>query len=135
MCNDAFVRMLTPANGKMRDIDRLIAGSLSGAAVVTVTYPLEVVQTRLSIAESKRGDAASKQYAGIIDCFRQTYRTGGLRAFTRGYAASLAGITPYAYAQHTQHTAHSTAHNTRLCPSFAGAPLARPLSPLRSFCL
>ena len=57
---------------------------------MTFTYPLEVLQSRM---------ASGRQYIGIVDCFLQTWRVDGMRAFYKGYSASLLGIIPYTGSQ------------------------------------
>ena len=65
---------------------RLAAGSLAGAANVTLAYPLDVVRT--NIASSSKRAAGAERWAGIAETFRLLYRTHGLRGFARGLPAT-----------------------------------------------
>lgn len=67
---------------------KLFSGASAGIASVTVTYPLDLVRTRLSLpGETPRG---------IIACMHQVYvREGGVVALYRGLVPTIAGIAPY----------------------------------------
>lgn len=69
-----------------------LAGSLAGVAQITLTYPAEVVFTRLAMS----GAAISTvKYTGIVDCFVRTVRTEGVRALYNGYVPTLISGVPY----------------------------------------
>ncbi|XP_038214780.1 mitochondrial basic amino acids transporter-like [Zerene cesonia] len=59
-----------------------MAGGLAGALSWIVSYPVDVVKSRL------QGDAIQK-YAGAWDCFRQSIRTDGWRCMSRGLGPVL----------------------------------------------
>lgn len=92
----------------MPDIGRgpvldLVAGSIAGGTAVLVTYPLDLVRTKLayqvvgSSGSNIRGQfSAPPIYNGISDCVRKIYRECGTRGLYRGVAPSLYGIFPYA---------------------------------------
>lgn len=87
MCNDYYVAMVATPGQPLSDWKRLLCGSMSGATVVTFTYPLDITQTRL---------ASGAKFNGIWDCMMSTLRTEGLfTGLYRGYFTSLAGIIPY----------------------------------------
>jgi hypothetical protein len=66
-----------------------MAGSMSGVITHTVTFPMEVIRTRLSVAPKE-------MYSGIIDCARKiAVSEGPFRPFFRGLSASLASTIPY----------------------------------------
>jgi len=92
MCNEAFGRFLSTPGENLTDMQRLLAGSLSGATLITVTYPLDITQTRLATS-------TKSQYKGIIDCMTSTVRLEGLRGLYKGYVASVIGVSPYTGAQ------------------------------------
>eukprot|EP00746_Dinoflagellata_sp_MGD_P107871 gnl/MRDRNA2_/MRDRNA2_45989_c0_seq1.p1 gnl/MRDRNA2_/MRDRNA2_45989_c0~~gnl/MRDRNA2_/MRDRNA2_45989_c0_seq1.p1 ORF type:complete len:333 (-),score=38.26 gnl/MRDRNA2_/MRDRNA2_45989_c0_seq1:302-1300(-) len=80
-------------DGKLSLSQRIFSGGVAGAVSQTFIYPLEVIKTRLTVAE--RGE-----YQGIVDCIKITARTGTegeavIRRFYRGYCVSLGGIVPY----------------------------------------
>ena len=90
LCNDYYLSLMT-FDSDISLWGRFFAGSLSGATSVTFTYPLEVLQSRMA--------SGSRKYVGIVDCFLQTWRVDGMRAFYKGYSASLFGIIPYTGSQ------------------------------------
>jgi len=55
---------------------------------MTMVYPMYVLQTRMAIAERD-------VYRSLFDCFRQTYRVGGISSLFRGYYPSSCRIIPY----------------------------------------
>jgi len=61
--------------------------SLSGATQTCLTYPLDLVRTRIMIDQGR--------YNGIIDCFVKTYQREGLRAFYQGLGLSVLATTFY----------------------------------------
>jgi solute carrier family 25 (adenine nucleotide translocator) protein 4/5/6/31 len=85
----------------------LAAGGAAGATALTVSYPLEFTYTRLAADTGVAGHggahahaaggapAATRQYAGIADCIRQTVKADGIRGIYRGYGPSVAGIIVY----------------------------------------
>lgn len=66
----------------------LIAGACAGVSSTLITYPLELVKTRLTI---QRG-----VYDGLFDAFIKILREGGPGELYRGLAPSLIGVIPYA---------------------------------------
>ncbi|XP_010526209.1 PREDICTED: adenine nucleotide transporter BT1, chloroplastic/mitochondrial-like [Tarenaya hassleriana] len=66
----------------------LIAGACAGVSQTLLTYPLELVKTRLTI---QRG-----VYKGICDAFLKIIREEGPTELYRGLAPSLIGVVPYA---------------------------------------
>ena len=67
----------------------LIAGGFSGISAWVVSYPFDVVKTRIQIDGVIR-----KEYDGMIDCFVKTYRNEGLRAFVKGLGPALVRAFP-----------------------------------------
>ncbi len=69
-----------------------LAGSLAGIGQITITYPAEVIFTRLALS----GAATSPiKYSGILDCLRHTIRSEGPRALYNGYLPTILSGTPY----------------------------------------
>ncbi len=66
------------------------AGWLAGVSQATLTYPLEVVRTRLSIDKQMGGT-----YKGIIDCAAQTIRAEGVTALYKGYIMTFISTPVY----------------------------------------
>lgn len=80
-----IVKIFIPQNQNQSNLSSFAQSfslaSLSTAAQTCITYPLDVVRTRIMIDRAR--------YKGIIDCFKHTYRTEGVRAFYQGLGLSL----------------------------------------------
>ncbi|XP_010429547.1 PREDICTED: adenine nucleotide transporter BT1, chloroplastic/mitochondrial-like [Camelina sativa] len=84
-------KKLTPKLGEDSKIPipaSLLAGACAGVSQTLLTYPLELVKTRLTI---QRG-----VYKGIMDAFVKIIREEGPTELYRGLAPSLIGVVPYA---------------------------------------
>ncbi|EOA26375.1 hypothetical protein CARUB_v10023352mg [Capsella rubella] len=84
-------KKLTPKLGEDSKIpipSSLLAGACAGVSQTLLTYPLELVKTRLTI---QRG-----VYKGILDAFVKIIREEGPTELYRGLAPSLIGVVPYA---------------------------------------
>ncbi|KAG4144010.1 hypothetical protein ERO13_D05G009700v2 [Gossypium hirsutum] len=66
----------------------LVAGACAGVSSTLVTYPLELVKTRLTIEKN--------MYDGILDAFLKILQREGPAELYRGLAPSLIGVIPYA---------------------------------------
>jgi solute carrier family 25 phosphate transporter 23/24/25/41 len=69
---------------------RLLAGGMAGVTSVVVTYPLDLVRTRLSVQSDH-----NKKYAGIANAFRTIVQTEGVIALYKGINPTVMGIAPY----------------------------------------
>ncbi|KAG7389012.1 Hydrogenosomal carrier protein [Phytophthora pseudosyringae] len=67
-----------------------VAGSLSGFSASVITYPLDLIRTRVS---GQIG--ANLVYSGIAHTFMRTLREEGPRALFRGIGPTLFGALPY----------------------------------------
>ncbi|KAL5714519.1 Mitochondrial carrier protein CoAc2 [Ranunculus cassubicifolius] len=72
----------------------LMAGSLAGGTAVIVTYPLDLVRTKLAYQVGEPSKL-NLLYKGIFDCSTKIYRESGIKGLYRGVAPSLYGIFPY----------------------------------------
>lgn len=82
--------------------ERLFAGSLAGVASVFVTYPLDIIRTRLSIQTASIGNlqehfnSLGQKPPGIISVGKQMVRDeGGYLALYRGIIPTTMGVAPY----------------------------------------
>lgn len=67
-----------------------VSGSMSGFTASLLTYPLDLIRTRLS------GHIGNRiQYQGIFHTFQRTLGEEGFRALFRGVGPTLAGSIPY----------------------------------------
>lgn len=79
---------------------RLICGGIAGITSVTVTYPLDIVRTRLSIqSASFAGLGArdpSQKLPGLFTTMVTIYKNeGGMIALYRGIVPTVTGVAPY----------------------------------------
>ncbi|KAH6985613.1 solute carrier family 25 member 42 [Ilyonectria sp. MPI-CAGE-AT-0026] len=77
---------------------RLICGGIAGITSVFLTYPLDIVRTRLSIQSAsfaELGDRPDK-LPGMWTTLVRMYKTeGGVTALYRGIIPTVAGVAPY----------------------------------------
>ncbi|KAL4195144.1 hypothetical protein AMTRI_Chr05g63090 [Amborella trichopoda] len=88
---DTVKKALTPKSGEPPIIPispSLVAGAAAGVSSTLLTYPLELLKTRLTI---QRG-----VYENLLDAFLKILREEGPTELYRGLAPSLIGIVPYA---------------------------------------
>lgn len=77
---------------------RLICGGAAGITSVFLTYPLDIVRTRLSIqtASFVELDKSPEKVRGMWATMTTMYKTeGGLAALYRGILPTVAGVAPY----------------------------------------
>ncbi|KAL4341919.1 hypothetical protein GQ457_08G000340 [Hibiscus cannabinus] len=88
---DTVNKLLSPNPGEESKIPipaSLVAGACAGVSSTLVTYPLELVKTRLTIEKD--------MYDGILDAFLKILQKEGPAELYRGLAPSLIGVIPYA---------------------------------------
>ena len=82
----------------MSPIRRLLCGGAAGITSVTVTYPLDIVRTRLSIQSASFAALGqrSEQLPGMFTTMVLIYKNeGGFVALYRGILPTVAGVAPY----------------------------------------
>jgi solute carrier family 25 carnitine/acylcarnitine transporter 20/29 len=65
-------------------------GGLAGEALWLASYPFDVVKSKMQTD----GFGKEQRYKSMRDCFRQTYRAGGLGGFWKGLAPTLVRAMP-----------------------------------------
>ncbi|MBA0632072.1 hypothetical protein Godav_000882 [Gossypium davidsonii] len=88
---DTVNKQLSPTPGEEPKIpipSSLVAGACAGVSSTLLTYPLELIKTRLTIEKN--------MYDGILDAFLKILQKEGPGELYRGLAPSLIGVIPYA---------------------------------------
>jgi len=67
-------------------LGNMMAGGAAGATTLFMLYPLDFVRTRLAVDTALRSE---KQFAGMLDCFRQIAAKEGMNGLYRGFIVSL----------------------------------------------
>ncbi|KAH8709001.1 putative mitochondrial carrier [Beauveria bassiana] len=79
-------------------ITRLVCGGSAGITSVFLTYPLDIVRTRLSIQSASFAELGNRpqQLPGMWSTMATMYRSeGGVPALYRGIIPTVAGVAPY----------------------------------------
>uniref|UniRef100_A0A7N0TAT1 Uncharacterized protein n=1 Tax=Kalanchoe fedtschenkoi TaxID=63787 RepID=A0A7N0TAT1_KALFE len=88
---DTVNRFLSTSPGEQPKIPipaSFVAGACAGVSSTIITYPLELVKTRLTIQRDV--------YNGVFDAFVKILQEGGPAELYRGLTPSVIGVIPYA---------------------------------------
>jgi len=90
---------LTPIKGDTYPISltkNIISGGLAGGGSLAFVYSLDYARTRLAndLKGSKKG-AKEREFNGLIDVYRKTWASDGIRGLYRGFNISFVGIFVY----------------------------------------
>jgi solute carrier family 25 phosphate transporter 23/24/25/41 len=89
-------------NVELTPIRRLICGAAAGISSCIVTYPLDIVRTRLSIQSASfaalKREGAGEKLPGMFTTMVLIYKNeGGFLALYRGLIPTVAGVAPYVW--------------------------------------
>ena len=117
--NDTFTAALASrrTSGVLTVWDKIAAGSAAGVIQIALTYPLDLVRTRLQLAE-----AAGASYRGIAHCLQDTYVREGRSAIYKGLLPSMAAGVPYVGLQMSFYSELKSALGPRLPARPDGSP-------------
>lgn len=68
----------------------LMAGGLAGVLSWFITFPIDVIKTRMQVD----GFNQQHQYSNYYDCLKKSYKSEGWRLFTRGLSSTLLRAFP-----------------------------------------
>ncbi|XP_063956452.1 solute carrier family 25 member 43-like [Lytechinus pictus] len=84
--------LLADDTGRLTATRAMMAGALGGMAATVVTYPTDMVKTRLIVQPTA---STRRRYRGIIHAFKLIIKEEGLLAFYKGMLTSLLGSIPF----------------------------------------
>lgn len=76
-------------NCKREDLSPLTSlgyGATAGYALWGSIYPIDVVKSKI---QTDSLDPSKRQYSGMVDCFKKTWRAQGIKGFTGGLTPTL----------------------------------------------
>ncbi|XP_063697038.1 ADP,ATP carrier protein 1 [Culicoides brevitarsis] len=74
-------------------LGNLGSGGAAGATSLCFVYPLDFARTRLGADVGRAG--AERQYTGLVDCLKKTFKSDGIVGLYRGFNVSVQGIIIY----------------------------------------
>ncbi|XP_037046630.1 ADP,ATP carrier protein-like [Bradysia coprophila] len=97
VCKDKYQHIFLQGVDKHTQFGRyflgnLAAGSAAGATSLCLVYPLDFARTRLATDVGKNG---SREFLGLGDFLRKTFKTDGFFGLYRGFTTSIQGIVIY----------------------------------------
>lgn len=72
----------------------IASGAAAGASSSVFVYSLDYARTRLA-NDAKTSKGGSRQFNGLLDVYKKTLATDGVRGLYRGFVPSIAGIVVY----------------------------------------
>lgn len=73
----------------------IFSGGAAGAMSLCFVYSLDYARTRLANDAKAAGKGAERQFNGIVDVYRKTFRSDGFVGLYRGFMISCVGIIVY----------------------------------------
>ncbi len=85
---ERYKQMLMGNEGLAGNFQRFSAGALAACTAAFLTYPLDLIQTKLTVQTSTK-------YLGIHDCFTKVIQQDGYLGLYRGISVCLISVVPY----------------------------------------
>ncbi|KAM4662554.1 solute carrier family 25 member 43 [Discoglossus pictus] len=85
-----FILLFMDDLGQISHYKAIVAGGLAGMVAAVVTYPTDVIKTRLIVQNSQH-----PTYRGIVHALCSIYYQEGLRSLYRGVSLSVLGAIPF----------------------------------------
>jgi solute carrier family 25 (adenine nucleotide translocator) protein 4/5/6/31 len=76
-------------------IANIAAGGCGGALSQVFVYSLDYARTRLASDAKSSANGGERQYKGLIDVYKKTYKADGIAGLYRGFTLSCVGIMVY----------------------------------------
>ncbi|CAN6214137.1 unnamed protein product [Urochloa humidicola] len=73
----------------------IASGSAAGATSLLFVYSLDYARTRLTADYRAAGAGGERQFTGLADVYRKTFRSDGIAGLYRGFNVSVVGIIVY----------------------------------------
>uniref|UniRef100_A0A1I8C175 Mitochondrial folate transporter/carrier n=1 Tax=Meloidogyne hapla TaxID=6305 RepID=A0A1I8C175_MELHA len=86
------IRSFTKTSPNYPFIDNLLAGSITGGIILSLTNPFWVCKTRMCLQYEHLG-LNEKQFSGLFGCLKNIWKTEGFKGFYKGYIPGLMGTT------------------------------------------
>jgi solute carrier family 25 (adenine nucleotide translocator) protein 4/5/6/31 len=102
--NFAFVGTFKKMFNQSKDKDgylmwflaNMASGGMAGASSLLFVYSLDYARTRLANdAKSSKKGGGEREFNGLIDVYRKTYKSDGIAGLYRGFVVSCVGIVAY----------------------------------------
>jgi len=77
-------------SNKLKPVAHFISGSIGGCAGTLISFPFDVIRTRV-VAQPE----SNKIYKSTLHAARNLYTEGGIRAFYKGLTPTIAAIAPH----------------------------------------
>lgn len=107
-----FVR--DPVSGQINSFNSLLAGSFAGVVATSLTYPMDVLKTRMTLNSF---DPYQQKYKSMLDAFTLIAKEEGFMALYKGISPTILGVIPFAgtlYFTYEQMDSYSQSPRERL---------------------
>lgn len=76
-------------------VANIASGGIAGALSQVFVYSIDYARTRLASDAKSSTNGGERQYKGLIDVYKKTYKADGIRGLYRGFTVSCVGIMVY----------------------------------------